>query len=207
MSAPAAWERLVSCDFEQLPPAVQALHLSRPVRSAPVQAQGRGFRLVAPEAFAEAAAVPLFPKLGIKSWREAGGLGVIYEGVAPLAVVAPLLRAPTDAQRLMARAWQRAGRPLQVHLWPYLDFTDITEARYLVRAGGARFTSACLRGASAPRYEPSVVRMVRLAEEVAQHLPPVPWIVDLALLPDESLRVVEINPALGPRELAELERS
>lgn len=207
MSSLAAWERLVSCDFEQLPPAVQALHLSRPVRSAPVQAQGRSFRLRAPEAFAEVAAVPLFPKLGIKSWRDAGGLGVIYEGVPLLAVVGPLLRAPTEAQRLMARAWQRAGRTLQVHLWPYLDFTDVTEARYLVRAGVARQSSACLRGASAPQYAPNVVRMARLADEVAQHLLPVPWIVDLALLPDDNLRVVEINPALGPRELAELERS
>ncbi len=207
MTALAAWERLVSCDFEQLPPAVQALHLSRPLRSAPVQAHGRGYRLHAPEAFAEAAAVPVFPKLGIKSWRDAGGLGVVYEGVSPLAVVGPLLRAPTPAQRLMARAWQRAGRTLQVHLWPYLDFVDVTEARFLVRAGVARRSSACLRGTSAPQYEQNAVRMARLAEKVAQQLPPAPWIVDLALLPDDSLKVVEVNPALGPRELAELERS
>lgn len=207
MSALAAWERLVSCEFEQLPPAVQALHLSRPLRSAPVQALGRGYRLQAPEAFAEAATVPVFPKLGIKSWRDAGGLGVIYEGVPLLAIVGPLLRAPTQAQRLMARAWQRAGRTLQLHLWPYLDFSDITEARYLVRAGVARQSSACLRGASAAHYAQNAVRMARLAGDVAQQLQPVPWIVDLALLPDDSLKVVEINPALGPRELAELERS
>ena len=49
--------------------------------------------------------------------------------------------------------------------------------------------------------------MARLAGDVAQQLQPVPWIVDVALLPDDSLKVVEINPALGPRELAELERS
>lgn len=205
MAALAAWERLVSCEFEQLPPAVQALHLARPLRSAPVQAQGRGYRLRAPEAWADAAAVPLFPKLGIKSWRDAGGLGVIYEGVPLLAVVGPLLRAPTQAQRLMARAWQRAGQALQVHLWPYQDFADITEARFLVRGGVARLSSACLRGASAPHYAQNAVRMARLAGELAQQLRPVPWIVDLALLPDDSLKVVEINPALGPRELSELE--
>jgi hypothetical protein len=204
MAALSVWERLVSCEFERMPPAVQGLHLSRPVCSAPVQVHGSGFRLRAPEAWAEPATTAMYPKLGIKSWRDAGGLGVIYVGVPLLAVVAPLLRAPTQAQRVMVRAWQRAGQTLQVHLWPYQDFADVTEARYLVRGGVARATSVCLRGASAPRFAHSAARLQRLAQDVAEQLAPAPWIIDLAVLPDDSLKVVEVNPALGPRELTEL---
>jgi len=196
--------KLLACAFEKLPKPIQNAHLTRPALITEVEPDGDGFRLMRPAGFLGPASQPLVPKLGIKTWRDAGGLGVIYSGVAMIALLKPLLRAPTGAQRLMARSWARYGTPLPLYLLPYLDFSDTSEARFLAHAGSCRRISACLRGSSAAGFDARVSRLGQAAKQCAALLGAGSWILDLALLPDDRIRIVEVNPALSPVELAVL---
>jgi len=196
--------KLLSCAFDRLPKSVQDVYLSRPVLIAPVEPAGNGFRLSRPDEFVRPAPVALTPKLGIKSWREAGGLGVIYEGVAIIAVLNVLLQNPTEAQTLMARAWTRTGTQLNVYLSPYVDFSDISEVRYLAQGGICRRISACLRDCSTERFDAQALRLARAAEIVAERMGDGVWIIDLALQPNDVIRFVEVNPGLTPRKLRHL---
>lgn len=203
----AADLKLLACAFEKLPKPIQDAHLTRPALITEVEPDGDGFRLMRPAGFLGPAPQALVPKLGIKTWRDAGGLGVIYAGVAMVALLKPLLLAPSGAQRVMARSWARTGTPLPLYLLPYLDFSDISEIRFLAHAGSCRRISACLRGNSAAGFDARISRISRLgqaAKQCAALLGGGSWILDLALLPDDRIRIVEVNPALSPVELAAL---
>lgn len=143
----------------------------------------------------------LFPKLAIKSWRDGGSLGGIAAGMPIRPVVEHLLSHPTRPQRVVAKAWARAGAPLELLLFPFLDFSDGSETRWLAGPGGTSFVSACERGASAPRLGGALASMHALASRLAKALPPRSHILELALLPDGGIRLVEVNPALQPMEL------
>lgn len=196
---------LLSCAFDALPRPLQDAHLVRPVLIGGVAPDGNGFALTRPLDFLGPAPQALMPKLGIKTWRDAGGLGIIYAGVAMIAVLNPLLRAPTAPQRLMARSWARTGTALKLYLSPYLDFSDISEARFLAHAGSCRRISACLRGQSASRFDALAPRLGQMAQQWAASLPAGGWILDLALRPDDRIGLVEVNPALSPPDLAALD--
>lgn len=195
-------EKLLRSEFPRLPQPVRDAFLSAPVLSLPVMPAGDTFVLADVLAADRPAQDALIPKLGIKSWQSGGALGVIYRGVSMRAVLTTLLRAPTRAQKLAARAWTATGTPLHVHLSPYVDFSDVSEARYLVRSGTCTRTSACLRGASAGLMDASCAALAGYAADVAVHLDAGIWIIELAMRPDGAIRVVEVNPGLTPKELA-----
>lgn len=199
------YEKLLACAFDRLPERVRDAHLAPPVLKASVEpAADDGFRLTRPEDLDRPARQALMPKLGIKSWRDAGGLGVIYEGVGMAAVLGVLLRNPTSAQTLMARAWTRTGTRLQMFLSPYVDFSDVSEARYLALGGTCRRISACLRGRSGAHFEDDADRLALAAADMADALGSGAWILDLALLPSRAIGLVEVNPGLTPQDLAAL---
>lgn len=197
--------RLLLCTFDSLPTAVQNACVVKPVLATPVALSGNGFRLLNPDELTKPVQQSLVPKLGVKSWRESGRLGVIYKGLSPIAVLEPLLRTPTNAQRLIAKAWMRNGCTLNVYLSPYVDFPEVTEARFLVQRGTPRLISVCLRGRSASHFSVLASQMSNGAKVVAQHLGPSSWIIDIALFPNKIIRLVEVNPALSPQELATLD--
>jgi len=143
----------------------------------------------------------LFGKLGIKSWRDGGSLRPIFQGMPLEPVVRRLLSQPTAAQRLVARAWLDSGTPLELHLYAYRDFSQVSEVRWQVDPRGVRFISACQRGQSAGLLGAAMPRMRALATRVAAALPPTAHIVEFACLPDGEVRLVEINPGLELPEL------
>ncbi len=196
------FDKLLAVEFGNLPAPVQAAHLVKPLMSLPVHTAGAGFELLLTAELERPAPVTLMPKLAIKGWRDAGTLGLIYEGVTMLKVARLLLSRPTPPQRTVARAWLQTGNPLHLHLLPYVDFSEISEARYLVNSREVRLVSTCLRGRSASVLGQSIITMQRVAKDIGALLPRRSHVIDLACLGDGALRVVEINPALTPCDLA-----
>jgi hypothetical protein len=201
----SATDKVLAVQYTRLPPDIQKLLLSPPIKSLAVQPAGSGFALVAPAAAQTTATATLMPKLGIKSWRDDGSLNVIYDGVPLALVLDKILARPTYAQRVLAKAWLLNGLPLQVHLSLYLDFTDISEVRYLACPRETRIISQCLRGASAAGVSSQVPYLQAAVKMLVNQLPPCSHVIDLACLPDGNLRVMEINPGLTPREVKALQ--
>ena len=201
----AAFDKVLAVQPARLPPAVQKLLLAPPLKSLDVVAAGDGFALARPAAAPGVAAQALVPKLGIKSWRDGGSLNVIHDGVPLAQALQKILARPTLAQRTLAQAWLMSDQPLQVHLSAYLDFADISEARWLAGPREVRAISQCLRGASAASVPGLMPRLQAAALKLVEQLPPRSHVIDLACLPDGNLRVLEINPGLTPREVAALQ--
>jgi len=200
----SATDKILAVQYSRLSPDIQKLLLSPPVKSLDVHAAGNGFALTAPDAAQIPAPAALLPKLGIKSWRDAGTLNVINDGIPLAAALDKILARPTSAQRVSAKAWLMNGLPLQVHLSLYLDFTDISEARYLAGPREIRAISQCLRGASAAGVPSLLPRLQAAVKMLVDQLPPRSHVIDLACLPDGNLRIVEINPGLTPHEVKAL---
>jgi len=207
MSTPlkTAQAKLLALDVERLPPPLQAASLNQPVFSIEVKAVGGAFEVERwPAAMPAEAPRDLFGKLGIKSWRDGGSLRPIFRAMPLRAVVDRLLSQPTAAQRVAARAWLDTGTPLKLHLFPYIDFTHVSEVRWQVDARGVRFVSACQRGQSAGLLGGAMPHMRTLAARIGAALPPTAHIVEFACLPDGEVRLVEINPGLELPELRAL---
>jgi hypothetical protein len=198
--------RLLATEFDRLPAAVQRAFATAPLLRATVHADGAGFALDDPAALDYPAPQALLPRLAIKTWRDSGALGTIYAGLNMAAAAAQLLAQPTAAQRRVAAAWLRNEVPLQLMLWPYQDYSEVSEVRFLALPGrAAQRVSACLRGASGPRLGALLPRLQQAAGSIAAQLPAQPYIVDLALFADGRIALVDLNPGLTPRELAELD--
>ena len=197
----SAHEQLLALDLARLPPAVRATFVVQPLLSVPIEADGEGFKVVSWASLPAAAPRALFAKLGVKSWRDGGSLRVMYAGVPMRPALESMLAAPTRAQRLAARAWLDNDVPLELHLFPYVDFTDISESRWLVDPRAINCLSVCERGASATRLRGAVPHMHRLAQAIGTALPPRRTLVDIAGLPDGSVRLVDINPGLSLSEI------
>lgn len=197
MTLEAAHDKLLAVDIDRLPPQLRAVLLNQPLFSVPLKAAGNGF---APERWPSAmpteAPEDLFGKLGIKSWRDGGSLRPIFRGMPLRPVVEHLLSQPTAPQRTVAKAWLDSGTPLMLHLYRYRDFSQVSEVRWQVDPRGVRFVSACQRGASADQLGAAMPKMHVLAAQVAAQLPPTSHIVEMACLPDGTIRLVEINPGL-----------
>jgi hypothetical protein len=204
VSLETARDKLLALDPKRLPPALDALMLVRPYAHATVQPGGSGFVVKRWGAVPKEAVRDTVCKLGIKSWRDSGGLRPIYQGAPLRRGIELLLGEPTTAQRTLARAWLDTGTPLAVHLLPYVDFRDISETRWLVGPDLLRFVSACERGRSAPLLAAAMPAVQALALQVADHLPPHSHLLDIACPPDGPPRLVEVNPALTPGELKAL---
>lgn len=203
-SLDTAREKLLALDPKRLPPALQAMMLVRPYAHVLVQPAGDGYAVKRWGGVPQEAARDTVCKLGIKSWRDSGGLRPIYQGAPLRRCIELLLAEPTAPQRTLARVWLDTRTPLSVQLLPYVDFRDISETRWLVGPDVLRFVSACERGASAAGLAAAMDAVQALALEAADHLPPRSHLLDIACPPDGPPRLVEVNPALTPAELQAL---
>jgi hypothetical protein len=201
------YEKLQSVAFERLPEPIQKVYLTAPILSAIVETEGSGFKLTTPSLLDRPANQALVPKLGIKSWRDSGSLGVIYEGVNIRTVVERLLQSPTQPQRTIAQAWIETGTPLKLYLLPYVDFSQATEVRFLATRKRCNRISLCLRGQSRQSFNSVFPRIAAFANAVAQYLAPWSQIIDIVYFPTGEIRLVEINPGLTPLDIAWLRKA
>lgn len=200
----SAFDKILALEPTRLPPGIQEKLLSPPLLSFDVARSGLGFVLANPAAAKGPAPQSLMPKLGIKSWRDGGSLKIIYDGVPLAAGLEWILAHPTPAQRSLVRAWLDTSQPLKLHLSAYVDFTNISEARFLAGPREVRAVSQCCRGSSAASMTERTSQLYALAAELVVQLPPRNHLIDLACLPDGTLHVLEINPGLTPRDLKAL---
>ena len=195
------YEKLRALEFDKLPKSIQGVYLAPPVISAPVEPDGNGFKLISPAELDRPAPEALVPKLGIKSWRDSGRLGVIYHGVNMRFMAGILLKQPTEPQRLAARAWLEPNLPLRFHLSPYVDFSEVSEVRYLADPNECYQISACHRGSSAASLTAALPQMESFAAKIASQLPPYKHIIDLGYFPSGDVWLIEINPGLTQQDL------
>lgn len=201
------YEKLQSVAFERLPEPIQKVCLTAPVLSMVVALEGNDFRLTTPSLLDHPANRALVPKLGIKSWRDSGSLGVIYEGINIRTIAERLLQSPTQPQRTISKAWTETGTPLKLHLSPYVDFSQATEVRFLATRKRCKRISLCLRGQTVQSLNAVFPRIIDFANAVAQYLAPWSQIIDIAYFPTGEIRLVEINPGLTPGDIAWLRQS
>ncbi|HEX7686451.1 MAG TPA: hypothetical protein VF453_02035 [Burkholderiaceae bacterium] len=198
MSLENAYRKLLAVDPGNLPSECRQLMFVQPAHVLPVSPD---LQIVTWAALREAAAAhDLFPKLGIKSWRDSGSSRLIARGMPMRPVIEAILSIPTWQQRTLMTAWTVTGAQLNLYLYPFVDFTDISESRWLASAHGCRFVSGCQRGRSAPLFGAALRNMQRLAAQIAQAMGDDPQVVELGMLPSGEVRLVEINPALTPAE-------
>ncbi len=199
------YEKIRSVEFGKLPEPVQKVYLAPPVISVRVKQKGNVFQATFSVKLEGNVSEAYMPKLGIKSWRESGSLGLIYQGVNIRSVVEPLLKNPTNAQNISAQAWLNFKLPLMLHLSPYVDFSQITEIRFLVNQKGTSRISSCLRGQSMESFQQVLPKITSFASKIAMHLPNYSHILDVAYLPDGNIRLVEVNPGLTLKDIKELQ--
>jgi len=116
-----------------------------------------------------------------------------------------LLKQPTQPQRLAARAWLEANLPLRLHLSPYVDFSEVSEVRFLADTNECHQVSACHRGSSAQGLSAALPQIKSFAAQIANQLPPYKHIIDLGYFPSGDVWLIEINPGLTPQDLAALQ--
>jgi hypothetical protein len=196
-----AYEKLVAVDPLTLPPAIRSAMLAPPLFVVPLRASAAGFEAESWVGVPEIAPRNLFPKLAIKSWRDGGSLQLIARGMPLRPVVEQLLSHPTAPQQAIARAWEHQGLPLKLYLFPFVDFSDVSEARWLAEPTGVSFISACRRGTSARHLGSALTSMCQFADGLAKQLPPRTHILELGLFPSGEIHLVEVNPALQPLEV------
>ncbi len=195
------YKKIRSVEFDKLPEPVQQVYLAPPVISIPVEQDDVAFKTHFSAKLEGNATEAYMPKLGIKSWRGSGSLGLIYQGVKISSVVALLLKNPTKAQSISAQAWLKFKLPLMLYLSPYVDFSQITEVRFLVNQKGTSRISSCLRGQSMESFQLVLPKITDFANKIALHLPDYSHILDIAYFPDGNIRLVEVNPGLTPKDL------
>lgn len=152
----------------------------------------------------DAAQQDLLPKLAIKSWQESGRLRVIPQGL-PLAnaVVARLL-SPTAQQRVVLRAWDNVELPPYLHLFPWADMRNVTEARFLWSGGRLNSISTCQRNA----VRVADLDFSKAGPFIADQIPALgSFIVQFAVPENEQARIIDINPVLSQADLDDLERA
>lgn len=198
------FEKIRAVEFDQLPIPVQMAHLTSPVLSVTVEPDSTAFHLVSPISLERPAPEALVPKLGIKSWRDSGTLGVIYEGMNIRQVIDRLLLQPTMSQRLVSCAWTQASLPLRLHLLRYVDFSEISEVRFLINPRECRRISTCLRGQSAQGFAAALPKVTAFAKEIAGHLPQRSHILDIGYLGTGGIWLIDVNPGLTPGDITVL---
>ena len=198
MSLASAYEKLRAVDPAVLPEPLRQLFVAQPTFKLTIKPD---FGVSDWSMLPADAPYNLFPKLAIKSWRDGGSVRPIVRGMPMKPVLQGLLRSITPQQRAISKAWRAEGLPLPLYLYPFVDFTDLTEVRWLTGPAGIQFVSACQRGQSAKRLGASLEDMQALAGQVAALLPKRSHVVEMCLSPSGQMRLVEINPALEPREV------
>lgn len=198
------YEKIRSVEFSKLPKPVQNAHLMPPVISVPIEQEEDYFQPSCSDKLQGKASECYMPKLGIKSWKESGSLALIYEGITLLPAVQILLQKPTKAQNISAQAWLKYKLPLTLHLSSYVDFSQVSEVRFIVSEKGIKRTSCCLRGLTMAVFQQVLPDINRFIREIKEHLPDYSHILDVAYLPNGKIRLIEVNPALTSQELKKL---
>ena len=198
-------KKIRAVEFDRLPEDVQKAFPNPPLYSEPVWHRKEGFRLLSPDSLDHPAPQALFPKLGIKSWRDSGSLAIIYKEINIRSAAERILQIPTDAQLILAKAWINYLLPFRLHLFPYVDFSNVTEVRFLANTTRCLVISACLRGQSVDDYKNSLPQITEFAKKMAKHLSPASHILDVGHFISGEIRLVDVNPALNPAELSLLE--
>jgi len=153
-------------------------------------------RLIDPPGPAWHPGFPAFLKLGAKSWRDSGRLRIVQEHCAFLAAATALLSTLTSRQRRYLNCVRDHSDRLDLAVFPYVDFSDISEIRWRCREGRASLSSWCFRGASAACAGASREAMRDLVYAVMPSLPS-SFTIDLAIEPEGRISILEINPPAG----------
>lgn len=175
--------------------AVAATLFQRPAFRFPLDIRNDPPRLVAPPPADWRTGFAAFAKLGAKSWRDGGSLRIIPAEQPLVPAARRLLASLSGRQRRYLDEVRRHHGCLDLMVFRYVDFSDISEARWWWHDGRARMSSCCLRGRSAAHARKGGEAMRRLIASLAPSLPP-RIIVDLAIEPDGRISVLELNP--GP---------
>lgn len=200
----APQEKLLTTEYRVLPTRVREAMIASPDFQLLAIPDGEGFKLDAPHFPWERPPEALFPKLGIKSWRDSGRLRLCQVGQPIEPHLAAILAAPTEPQRITLRAWTDSGTPIFLYLFPFADFSEIAEARFLCTRGQVLLANACLRGASAQLFDARRPGMAALAGSLAAELGMDSVILDIGLRPGGELALVDVNPGLTAREVETL---
>lgn len=188
-------------EFSDWPPSVVDLCMATPVFSLPVAyyRDGETIRLSAEGALDIASDFLLFPKLGPKSWRDDGRLRpVLLDGRDNEQVVASLLCALSPQQCYTTRNIVENDAPLFLYLFPWIDFTTISEFRflYLKRTGTARLLSQVNRTTNRlVDKAQTMTRCAALSKKVGAAFDRDGIVVDVGLRPTGDVRLIEVNPA------------
>jgi hypothetical protein len=140
---------------------------------------------------------PGFAKLGAKSWRDGGRLRIIPELIPFVPAIAGLLAELSTNQRRYLELVRPYHSRLDLAVFRYVDFSDISEVRWVWRDGRARLSSGCYRGLSAERAHRAADEMRGLIEKVSLFLPS-RVVVDLAIGPEGNISILELNPLGSP---------
>jgi hypothetical protein len=154
-------------------------------------------RLVTPLSADVKAPLPLFAKLGAKSWRDGGSLRIIGTERPLVDAIAAMLASLTPHQHRYLTRVRPHTHQIALSFFAYRDFSNIGEVRWRVANGRAVSTSRCLRG-EARAVGPDVEeRMHALALNIGDVLG-CNAIVDLAIEPTGKISILEINPPVTP---------
>ncbi|MEM6483569.1 MAG: hypothetical protein AAF662_01100 [Pseudomonadota bacterium] len=199
-----AKKKLLATDHAALPPEIRESMIAEPMVGIPIASTSKGLKPKLEELPWETAPRTLFPKLGVKSWRDGGRLQLCPAGWPVSPHLDALLNNPTEAQRATIKVWANTSQQLHLYLFPYLDFSGVTEARFLCSRGEASLSSICKRGSSAELFAAARPKMRALVEKLAPSLPMTSAIFDVGLTPGGAIRIVDVNPGLTPQEVKSL---
>lgn len=198
MSIAALHARVRATEITAWPQAVRDHAFAQPVLSLPVKGALTALQVDGP--VPEAHETDLFPKLGAKSWQETGRLRIIPAGMPLPGAVAARLATPTRQHLMLHRAWGEGE--LHLHLFAAMDFTAISEGRYLVAGGSAARSNLCLRGLQGEKIVAKAAEYaLALAKGAAERLEAGSVIVQIAFEPTGRVTVLDINPALSPAQV------
>lgn len=132
-----------------------------------------------------------FPKLGPKSWRDTGSGKPVLADAGLKARLVRLLGNISDQQGYLVREIAKAGQPLFLYLFDWVDYSQISEFRVTVKQDDIRLSSSCIRCGVGNGYRADVLEF---AKEIAADCGCDDMIVDVAYLPSGECKLVEINP-------------
>lgn len=197
------YDRLLATEVTRWPPAVREHAFALPFLSVSLEERDRGLHLA--DEIPERLPGPAFPKLAIKSWQESGRLRIVPEEAALRPALVARISTPTKQQNLILPAWAETGEPLFLHLFPYRDFSAISEARFLVDDRKATRTSLCLRGPDAQSVTERLMEAAHaLAAGVQSRMNMGRLIVQIAFERTDRVSVVDINPTLDAQDVEAL---
>jgi len=144
-------------EFRDWPASVIDLCMARPVFSVAVayHVEGDSIHLFPEDPLDFSSDDALFPKLGPKSWRDNGRVRpVLLDGTSNERTIISLLRTLSPQQAYTTRCIVRNDAPLFLYFFPWIDFTNISEFRFMNsnRTGATRLSCCAEAG---QRFHPA----------------------------------------------------